>query len=63
LRSIGRCFGKKVERQEYYNDYCSYLLGRPPEREDILLNEDSDGRVIYDGKCWRVFDLDKYSCD
>ena len=63
MKSLVRCFGKKVENQFYYNNYCTYLLGRSPRREDILLNEDSKGSVMYDGEHWRELNIDGWIFD
>jgi len=63
MKSVDRCFGKKVENQVYCNDYHTLLLGRSPRREDILLNEDSKGCFMYDGEHWREFNIDKWLCD
>ena len=56
---IERCCGEAVDNQESYTEYCTFLLGRIPERMDILQATDHDGCVLFDGECWRKFSVDK----
>ena len=55
MTSIEEYCGKEVKNQDHFNGYCSMLLGRSPERMDILAAENSRDFVIFDGKRWREF--------
>ena len=63
MNTLNRFLGDEVDNQDYYSAYCTYLHGRFPERMDILKLKESQGCVLFDGECWRVFDLEKLSRD
>ncbi|CAB5114988.1 hypothetical protein D3OALGA1CA_2673 [Olavius algarvensis associated proteobacterium Delta 3] len=55
MTSLEKYYGKEIKNQDHFNGYCSMLLGRSPERMDILAAENSRDFVIFDGKLWREF--------
>jgi|GEM_PF-2879618 len=55
MTKLDQYCGKMVENQEHFNGYCAMLLGRSPERMDILAAENAKDFVIFDGTCWREF--------
>jgi len=59
MKSIEKIFGKEVKNQAHYTRYCSNLFKRPPERMDIIAADNSDQCIIFDGKHWREFHLER----